>query len=117
MKKYAKNISIILALVLCLSVLLAGCKKDIDNPNEESTTESKVESVTEELPAPDYADISLDEYVKLGEYVNMNFDLRELDISPDILVWEIVVSNAEIISYPEDAVAYYEQRSTKLYEN
>ena len=98
--KYTLRITALLLVFLLGASLLLGCKKDDD-----------------ELPdAPVYSATDISECVRLGEYKNMTVDATQSELSADVALWNKIVSNAEIVKYPESAVAYYKGQAKQRYK-
>lgn len=109
MKTHAKIFSAAIALLLSFFLLFVSCDKVLPNDGDENKTE--------EMLTLDYSNVNINEAVRLGEYKNITVDARTSNLSPDVLLFNAIVENAEIISYPEDAVSYYEDQKTRLYIN
>ena len=110
MKKTLKISALLLIFVLGISLVFSSCDKIFPTGGDEYSTE--------ELTAPDYADIVLSEYVTLGEYKGLSVSIGGViseDITDDVLLWEAVLRNAEVKKYPEAALSYYEEQTTRLY--
>ncbi len=97
-----------LALILALTLtLMTGCDKIFPQNGDQFSTEP--------YPAPDYASLELSEYIKLGEYKGMTVNTIYFSVTDDIVLWNTVVDNAEVIKYPEDALFYYEDQTARRY--
>lgn len=100
MKKTLRILALVLVILLLASLSFLGCDKDDDK----------------ELSAPDYSALELSEYVRLGEYKNLTVDAKDKGLSTDVALWDTVLSNAEIIKYPEDALSYYKNQAELRYK-
>ena len=80
-----------LSLIAACALCAVGCKKD------PATTRGETLS---------YEGISLSECVRLGAYEGLTVTLTA-DTDKESAVWSAVRNGSEILSYPEDAVAYY----------
>lgn len=105
MKKILKLLSAVLPLLLVSSLFFAGCDKD--TPDDKNFTEI--------YEAPDYSNLDLSEYVKLGEYKGLTVDATYYSVSNDIVLWNAIINNAEILKYPQDALFYYTDQTSRRY--
>ena len=107
MKNTLKITALLLAFLLGSS-LFFGCDKILpDNGNE---------NPTEVLSAPDYSAADIGECVRLGEYKNITVEASGSNSSADVALWNKIVSNAEIIKYPDEALSYYKKQEQSRYE-
>ena len=107
MTKKINVFSVLLALMLVISAFFAGCDKVFPQDGDEFATEP--------YPAPDYSSLELSEYIKLGEYKDMTIDTTQYSVTDDFVLWNKIVNNAEVIEYPSNALAYYEDQTTRQY--
>ena len=109
MKKTLKISALLLIFVLGISLVFSSCDKIFPTGGDEYSTE--------ELTAPDYSALNLREYVKLGDYKGIRIALGNVpeDMTASVALWSSIVSKAEVIKYPEGALSYYEEQSTRLY--
>ena len=96
-----KIFALLIACVLCLSVL-AGCKKDditedVENKNDFEDTQAVL----------DYSQINIDEYVKSVSYKGLTLTVNGEGASKETAIWEALLGAAVIEKYPESAVEYY----------
>ena len=100
------KINALLLVFLLGTSLFLGCDKILsDNGNE---------NPTEELSAPTYSAADINECIRLGEYKNITVDTSGEDLSDDVALWNKIVSNAEIIKYPDEAL--YKKQEQSRYE-
>ena len=104
MKKILRFTALMLVFLLGASLILSGCDK---NDSEDDRREK--------LIPPDYSEKNIEELVKLGEYKNMI--VQAGNSTPNVTLWHKIIENAEIIKYPEDAMEYYKELSTRGYSN
>ena len=97
MKNTLKITALLLVFLLGIS-LFCSCKKD----NEPS--------------APTYSAAEINEYVRLGEYKNITVGAENNESAPNVALWNKIVSNAEVLKYPEPAVEYYKVQAEHRYE-
>ena len=90
---------LLLALVATLATALLSCQKE-----KEQTTER----VT-------YNDTKLDEYIAPFVYEGLTVTLSDADALKSEAIWTKLLSEAEILSYPEDAVEYYAEQRRDTY--
>lgn len=109
MKKALKTSAILLAFLLCIILIFSGCDKIFSINGDEH--------LTEELTAPDYSNLNLNEYIKLGDYKGLHIALGNIeeDMTASVALWSSIVDKAEVIKYPEEALSYYEEQTTRLY--
>lgn len=93
---------LLIVALLCLSV--CSCKKDINIPNDRA-----------ELTDLDYSDIKVQEYVKSVIYKGLTVTLDDSDATREDALWEEILKNANINSYPEEKVEYYFQQEKAYY--
>ena len=104
MKNFLRFAAIILVFLLTSALVLCGCDENKDeNDNREK------------LVPPDYSEETIEEFIKLGEYKNMT--VQAGSSTPNVTLWHKVVENAEVIKYPDDAITYYKELSTRGYSN
>ena len=65
---------------------------------------------------PTYSATEINEYVRLGEYKNITVDKADGELAPNVALWNKIVSNAEVLKYPESAVEYYKTEAERRYE-
>lgn len=110
MKKFFKASALLLVFLLGIAIVFSGCDKIFpDNGDEYST---------KELMPPDYSDIALSDYISLGEYKGLKVAIGGVvseDMTNDLLLWETIVRNADVIKYPDDALSYYKEQTTRIY--
>ena len=102
MKKILKVSALLLLLLLGIALLFSSCNK----------------KPPKELTLPDYSDIALSDYVSLGEYKGLKVAIGGVvseDMTNDLVLWETIVRNADVIKYPDDALSYYKEQTTRLY--
>ena len=110
MKKTLKATALLLVFLLGTMLVLSSCDKIFPQNGDEYQTE--------ELKAPDYSDITLSEHITLGEYKGIKVALggvTSVDMTDDLVLWEAIVNGAVVIKYPEKALSYYEEQTTRLY--
>lgn len=73
------------------------------------------QSASESYDAPDYSELDISEYVILGEYKGLTVDVSDESKSAGTLLWNEIINNAEVVKYPEDALFYYTDQTTRLY--
>ena len=98
MKKIIRCISAFL-LIFLVSALLLGCADKCEDDGAKL----------------DYSQFELAEYIKLGEYKDMEIALDSESASRSEAVWKTVVDNAEVIKYPELPLEYYIAQTQKQY--
>ena len=102
MKKFLKASALLLVFLLGAALVFSGCDK----------------TSSEESIPPDYSNIVLSEHVRLGEYKGLTVSIGGVvseNMTDDVVLWETIVGKAQIIKYPEDALSYYEEQTTRLY--
>ena len=62
-----------------------------------------------------YDDARLSEYIAPFAYEGLTVELSSADALKSEAVWALILSRAEILSYPEDAVAYYAEQIRDTY--
>ena len=62
-----------------------------------------------------YDDARLSEYIAPFAYEGLEIELSSADALKSEAVWELILSRAEVISYPEDAVEYYAEQLRDTY--
>lgn len=67
--------------------------------------------------APSYDSLSVEEYVRLERYTELSVPLASEDASKSDAVWAYLLSLAEILSYPQDAVDYYVVQGQEVYRH
>ena len=110
MKKTLKATALLLVFLLGTMLVLSSCDKIFPQNGDEYQTE--------ELKAPDYSDIILSEHITLGEYKGLQVAVGGVmseNMTNDLLLWEAIVTGAVVIKYPEVALSYYEEQTTRLY--
>ena len=110
MKKALKISALLLVFLIGTALIFSSCDKILpDNGDEHST---------QELMPPDYSGMVLSEYIALGEYKGLSVSIGGVvseDMTNDVVLWETIVNKAEIIKYPQDALFYYKEQTTRLY--
>lgn len=96
-----RTIACCLALILLLTtaLLLLSCSK------EEAQNEN----------APSYDEAKLGSYLSLDGYTGLTVSLHANETKGEA-VWKEVLSRASILTYPEDAVAYYLAQKKETYQ-
>ena len=61
-----------------------------------------------------YEDILVTDHVRLGAYEGLTISLTETS-DKGTAIWETILANSEILSYPEEAVAYYVAQAEERY--
>ncbi|MBO5938343.1 MAG: hypothetical protein J6Q82_02440 [Clostridia bacterium] len=100
MRKILFRTLLLLILVTALALFLPACQKE----------EQPQEGVT-------YDEAKLDEYIAPFAYESLTVELTDADTLKSEAIWVKLLSEVEILSYPEDAVEYYaeQQRDTYRY--
>ena len=99
----------IIAKILLISLLLtsvffiSGCKK---NGQEDEYSSKKPDIFA--LP------LSVEEYVSLGTYKGLTVKLEEDENKGDA-VWNVIVENSEVKSYPQQLIDYYSDQLSAQY--
>lgn len=88
--------------LLCLAVCSCGNKLNI--PEDRA-----------ELSDLDYSDINVGDYIKSVTYKDLTVTLDTADASREEALWEEILKNANISSYPEEKVEYYFQQEKAYY--
>ena len=116
MKNTIKLISLLLSLLLVAAVMLTACGNNEDDTNVDDTTANTEsnDTVAKDLEAPDYYELDLSKYVKLGSYKGLVVDAN--GTTEGEAVFEAVVKKCEIIEYPESALNYYLTQTVELYK-
>jgi len=101
MKKFLFRALLLLLLATMLVLALPSCGKD------DKTTPKDVT----------YDEEHLSDYVAPLAYTGLTVELSSADSLKSEAVWSLLLSRAEILAYPEDAVEYYaeQRRSTYRY--
>ena len=89
----------LLFLVLAATLTLSACQK-----SEEPTQN-----------APSYDEAKLNEYIAPFAYTGLTVELTEDDALKSESVWKLILDNAELLDYPEDAVEYYAEQLRDTY--
>ncbi len=92
MKRWISGMAVTL-LALAVTLGLPACGKHKDEPP--TTTR------------PTYQAETLSECLRLDAYTDLSVTLRGADEAKGEAIWKIVLQRAEVLFYPEDAVAYY----------
>ena len=92
MKRWIYAIGLCL-LVLGLAVGLLSCESEPKEPLADTT--------------PTYDTERLNEYLRLDAYTDLSVLLAGADESKGDAVWQAILSRAEVLSYPEEALDYY----------
>ena len=61
-----------------------------------------------------YENILVTDHVRLGAYEGLTISLTETS-DKGTAIWETILANSEILSYPEEAVAYYVAQAEERY--
>ncbi len=107
MKKTSKILLTFLSSLLLCSLLFTGCDKIFPQNGDEQNTEP--------YPSPDYSALDISEYVILGEYKGLTVDTTQYSVTDDVVLWNAIIANAEIIKYPDDALFYYTDQTSRRY--
>lgn len=91
MKRFLYSLALC-ACILVLSVVVCSCSKQEDVVS---------------MDRPVYDAEHLSEYVRLDAYTNLSVSLETSETSKGEAVWALILERAEVLSYPEDALAYY----------
>ncbi|MBQ9783612.1 MAG: hypothetical protein IJW44_03735 [Clostridia bacterium] len=102
MRIILKRIGVLLAALL-LSLAVVSCAK-----KEKSPTDTDNETLAAYTPEQ----IGL---VRLDAYTGLTVELENTDSSKGEAVWEAVLARAEVVTYPEEQVAYYRKQSQAKY--
>ena len=100
MRKITRILAALVLLTL-LSAILVGCADKHDDDGL----------------VLDYSGIELDSYIKLGEYVGLEIELKNANSSKSEAVWKIAIDGAEVIDYPKAAVEYYVEQAELRYKH
>ena len=87
-------------LLLLFAFSCVGCSKE-DEPDVNARV--------------DYDSIKPSDYIRLDGYTDMSLTLYGTEASKSETVWAAVMSRAEVLSYPEEQVAYYTEQSRATY--
>ena len=87
--------TIVILLMLGLGLLVTSC-----NRKQENTKGSTLS----------YEGLSPEEYVTLGDYTDLTVTV-ENGVDKGTAIWEAVMERAQILAYPEEALAYYREQS------
>ncbi len=103
MKGFFKIIACLLLIsTFCLAV--CSCKKIANIPHDAA-----------ELTALDYSEINAADHVASVTYKGLTVTLDTADASREDAVWEEILKNANISSYPEEQVEYYFRQEKAYY--
>jgi len=99
MKKFLFRAALVLALFATLLLVLPSCGKD---------DETEKGGIT-------YDEERLSEYIAPFSYTGLTVELSSADALKSEAVWNLILSRIEILSYPEEAVAYYAEQRRDTY--
>ena len=99
MKKLLFRAIPMLLLLATLVLSLPACKKD---------KESDASGIT-------YDEERLSEYIAPFDYTGLTVTLERADERKSDAVWSMILAQAEILSYPEDAIEYYAEQRRDTY--
>ena len=94
MKRFLYSL-VLCAWVLILSVVACSCKKQEDIGS---------------MKRPTYDTERLSEYVRLDSYTHLSVPLNGANASKGDAVWSVILERAEVLIYPEEALAYYAEQ-------
>ena len=106
MKKFLRIIALMLVFLLGAALILSGCDKQTGEDDGR-----------EKLVPPEYSEETIEEFIKLGSYKNMTVTVGNESSTLNVVLWRKIVDESEVIKYPEDAIAYYKEISTRGYSN
>jgi len=99
MKKFLFRTALVLLLAAVLVLSLPACQKD---------GETAKDGVV-------YDEERLSEYIAPFAYTGLTVELSSADALKSEAVWHLILSRAEVLSYPEDAVNYYAEQRRDTY--
>ena len=91
--------ALLLSALACVS--LWGCGKE--NSGTETAESEKIAVTTEKS----YADMDASAYVTSVSYKGVKYTLDSQELSKEQVLWDSLLRNAQVVSYPEDMVEYF----------
>ncbi|MBO7310851.1 MAG: hypothetical protein J6U86_05600 [Clostridia bacterium] len=93
-----------------------GGVDDEKNKNDEQQNEQQGEQQKEPIEtALNYDNVKVEDYVSFVEYEQLSISLDSANASKEEALWNAILENAVISSYPEDKVDYFFNQTKKAY--
>lgn len=89
----------ILFLLLALPLSAIGCSRE-QKPSREGVR---------------YDEARIEEYVRLETYEGLTVSLPDVNATKGEAIWQELLAKAQVLSYPEEALSYYEEQRRETY--
>ena len=89
----------ILFLLLALPLSVLGCSRE-QEPSREGVR---------------YDEARIEEYVRLETYEGLTVSLPDANATKGEAIWQELLAKAQVLSYPEEALSYYEEQRRETY--
>lgn len=99
----------LLMCVICISIF-TGCKNDDVTVDDENKNDS--ENTQAVL---DYSQINVEDYIGAVNYKGLELTIDTPDASKELVLWQVILEDAQIVAYPESAVQYYFEQTKDYY--
>ena len=99
----------LLMCVICISIF-TGCKNDDVTVDDENKNDS--ENTQAVL---DYSQINVEDYIGAVSYKGLELKIDAPETSKELVLWQAILADAQIVAYPESAVQYYFEQTKDYY--